>query len=84
MAHEATTEAAGFFEFDIMEPRLEVNETDVEISAQEAMISPSFVELVVIFFSSLINRNDILDHSIGLSRLSLRDEEDGGDKFRVL
>jgi hypothetical protein len=33
VAYETAAETAGFLELDIVEPRLEVNEADVEISA---------------------------------------------------
>ena len=60
------------FEFNIVEPRLKINQGHVTVPAQQPPISSSLIQRVLVLLGPLVDRYDVLYHTVSLPRLSLR------------
>ena len=84
MADEGAPVGTAFFKFNVMKPRLKVNQAYVSVSSKQSPVAPCFIQLVLILSCTLVNGDAILYHTVSLAALTFRHEEDRCHKFRVL
>lgn len=66
MADKGAPVGALFLKLNVVEARLEVDQRDILMPAEQSSVTPRFIELILILRGPFVNRDDVLHHPVSL------------------